>query len=66
MGSRIRTSVVDGKQRPVARIVERAAVFVAYRGGLAGAFAMGACIAAVGFIVVLFLPEVPLRDRQNV
>lgn len=41
-------------------------MFVAYRGGLAGAFAMGACIAAVGFIVVLFLPEVPLRDRQNV
>jgi EmrB/QacA subfamily drug resistance transporter len=43
---------------------QRAVVFAAYRAGLSGAFIMGACIAALGFIVVLFLPEVPLRGAR--
>ena len=41
---------------------QRAMVFAAYRAGLSGAFTVGAVIAAVGFITVLFLPELPLRD----
>ena len=41
---------------------QRALVFAAYRAGLSGAFTVGAVIAAVGFITVLFLPELPLRD----
>jgi EmrB/QacA subfamily drug resistance transporter len=58
-------SAADG----VARIAglpmaQRAAVFAAYRAGLAGAFMMGACIAALGFICVLFLPEIPLRGNR--
>ena len=39
---------------------ERALWLAAYRHGLSGAFLMGAAIAALGFLVVLFLPEVPL------
>ncbi len=41
--------------------VQRIAVLDAYRAGLSGAFAAGAAIAALGFIVLLFLPELPLR-----
>ncbi len=40
---------------------ERDVVLSAYRAGLSGAFYVGAAIAAVGFVVVLFLPELPLR-----
>jgi EmrB/QacA subfamily drug resistance transporter len=39
----------------------RAVLFAAYRAGLSGAFLMGACIAAIGFLVVLRIPELPLR-----
>ncbi len=41
---------------------QRLAVLDAYRAGLSGAFAVGACIAALGFLTVLFLPERPLRS----
>jgi hypothetical protein len=41
--------------------LQRAAVHDAYRAGLAGAFAAGACISALSLSVVLFLPERPLR-----
>ena len=40
---------------------QRAIVFSAYRLGLSHAFAAGAVIAAMGLLVVLFLPERPLR-----
>jgi EmrB/QacA subfamily drug resistance transporter len=40
---------------------QRAVVFSTYRAGLSYAFAAGAVIAALGFILVLFLPERPLR-----
>ena len=41
---------------------QRALVLDAYRAGLCGAFSAGAVIAALGFIMVLFLPELPLRE----
>lgn len=44
---------------------QREIVLAAYRTGLSGAFAIGACIAALGFIAVLFLPELPLRSAQT-
>jgi hypothetical protein len=37
----------------------------AYRAGLAGAFAAGACISALSLSVVLFLPERPLRAASR-
>jgi EmrB/QacA subfamily drug resistance transporter len=40
---------------------QRALVLDAYRAGLSGAFTMGAVIAGLGFLTVLFLPERPLR-----
>ena len=40
---------------------ERALVLDAYRAGLSGAFTVGAVIAGLGFLTVLFLPERPLR-----
>jgi EmrB/QacA subfamily drug resistance transporter len=40
---------------------ERALVLDAYRAGLASAFTVGAVIAGLGFLMVLFLPERPLR-----
>jgi MFS family permease len=40
---------------------ERALVLDAYRAGLASAFTVGAVIAGLGFLAVLFLPERPLR-----
>ena len=40
---------------------QREAVFAAYRAGLSNAFALGAVIAAAGFVLVLFLPELPLQ-----
>jgi len=40
---------------------QRALVFDAYRIGLSSAFAVGAVIAGLGFLTVLFLPERPLR-----
>jgi hypothetical protein len=40
---------------------ERALVLEAYRAGLSAAFAVGAVIAGLGFVAVLFLPERPLR-----
>jgi predicted MFS family arabinose efflux permease len=40
---------------------ERALVLDAYRAGLASAFTVGAVIAGLGFLTVLFLPERPLR-----
>ncbi len=39
----------------------REAVLAAYRAGLSGAFTAGAVVAATGLVVVLFLPELPLR-----
>jgi hypothetical protein len=47
----------------IARLVgaERAAVFDAYRAGLTGAFAAGMAVAGLGLIIVLLLPELPLR-----
>jgi EmrB/QacA subfamily drug resistance transporter len=41
----------------------REAVFAAYRAGLTGAFEAGAGIALLGFLAVLFLPELPLRSQ---
>ncbi len=43
---------------------QRALVLDAYRTGLSGAFMAGAVIAALGFLTVLFLPELPLRDAK--
>jgi EmrB/QacA subfamily drug resistance transporter len=40
---------------------ERALVLDAYRAGLSAAFTVGALIAGLGFLAVLFLPERPLR-----
>jgi MFS family permease len=40
---------------------QRALVLDAYRAGLFGAFTVGAVIAGLGFLTVLFLPERPLR-----
>jgi MFS family permease len=40
---------------------QRALVLDAYRAGLSGAFTVGAVIAGLGFLTVLFLPERPLR-----
>lgn len=40
---------------------QRAAVLAAYRVGLSNAFALGAVIAAAGFALVLFLPDLPLQ-----
>ncbi len=40
---------------------ERALVLDAYRAGLSGAFTVGAVIAGLAFLTVLFLPERPLR-----
>lgn len=42
---------------------ERALVLDAYRAGLASAFTVGAVIAGLGFLTVLFLPERPLRGK---
>jgi hypothetical protein len=39
----------------------RALVLEAYRAGLSAAFNVGAMIAGLGFLTVLFLPERPLR-----
>ncbi len=44
---------------------QREAVFAAYRAGLSNAFALGAAIAAAGFVLVLFLPELPLRGSPS-
>ncbi len=44
---------------------QRAAVEGAYRAGLTGAFSAGAAISALGFLVVLFLPELPLRSAPG-
>jgi EmrB/QacA subfamily drug resistance transporter len=43
---------------------QRAAVLLAYRSGLSNAFALGAVVAAAGFLLVLFLPELPLRGDE--
>jgi MFS family permease len=40
---------------------ERALVLEAYRAGLTAAFTVGAVIAGLGFLTVLFLPKRPLR-----
>jgi EmrB/QacA subfamily drug resistance transporter len=58
----VRLHVVGGLAQ-IARLtsLQRAAVHDAYRAGLAGAFAAGACISALSLSVVLFLPERPLR-----
>jgi hypothetical protein len=40
---------------------QRVLVLEAYRAGLASAFTVGAVIAGLGFLTVLFLPERPLR-----
>ncbi len=40
---------------------QQALVLAAYRAGLADVFTAGAAIAALGFLVTLFLPERPLR-----
>jgi MFS family permease len=44
---------------------QRLIVFNAYRAGLSGAFLVGATLAAIGFIAVLFLPELPLRGATR-
>jgi len=44
---------------------QQAIVIGAYRAGLSGAFIVGAVIAALGFVVVLFLPELPLRASRG-
>ena len=44
---------------------QRALILDAYRAGLGGAFAAGAVIAALGFVMVLFLPELPLRETAK-
>ncbi len=41
---------------------EQVVVMQAYRGGLSSAFVAGALVAALGFVIVLFLPERPLRN----
>jgi hypothetical protein len=43
---------------------QRALVLDAYRAGLSGAFTVGAAIAGLGFLAVLFLPERPLRGAS--
>jgi EmrB/QacA subfamily drug resistance transporter len=44
---------------------QRDLVLHAYRTGLSDAFVVGACIAAAAFVVVLFLPERPLRETRS-
>jgi EmrB/QacA subfamily drug resistance transporter len=44
---------------------QREIVFAAYRAGLSHAFTLGAVIAAAGFVLVLFLPELPLQGRED-
>lgn len=44
---------------------ERAIVLAGYRSGLVGAFSLGSFIAALGFLTVLFLPELPLRGPDR-
>ena len=44
---------------------QRALVLDAYRAGLASAFTVGAVIAGLGFLTVLFLPERPLRGAAR-
>jgi hypothetical protein len=36
-----------------------------YRHAIAGIFAMGACIIAIALVLVLFLPELPLRTHHQ-
>ena len=68
LGARLR-DLPAGLQMPaggVAGIIglpaaQRAVMLEAYRAGLSSAFAAGAAIAALGFVMVLFLPERPLR-----
>jgi EmrB/QacA subfamily drug resistance transporter len=43
---------------------QRALVLDAYRAGLSAAFTVGAVIAGLGFLMVLFLPERPLRGAS--
>ena len=45
--------------------LQLAAVHEAYRAGLAGAFAAGACISALSLGMVLFLPERPLHTAPR-
>ena len=37
--------------------------YIALAGALHDVFLVGLCVAALAFLVVLFLPEVPLRGR---
>jgi MFS family permease len=55
---RLSVGVLQIAELPAAR---RALVLAAYRAGLSGAFTVGAVIAGLGFLAVLFLPERPLR-----
>jgi hypothetical protein len=43
---------------------QRDIVLAAYRHAISTTFLFGAAIIAVAFILVLFLPEHPLRSRQ--
>jgi hypothetical protein len=61
---------LQGAGVTVARIAalpaaQRDMVLGAYRTGLTGAFAAGAAIAALGFVTVLFLPELKLRSSSG-
>jgi EmrB/QacA subfamily drug resistance transporter len=58
----MRTAVQGAAQIHALPEAQRTVVLEAYRAGLTGAFALGAAIAALGFIIVLFLPERPLRS----
>ena len=55
---RLSVGVLQIAELPAA---QRALVLDAYRAGLSGAFTVGAVIAGLGFLTVLFLPERPLR-----
>jgi hypothetical protein len=44
--------------------VQAAAVMV-YRHAIASTFAVGTCIVACAFLVILLLPEIPLRDHHH-
>jgi EmrB/QacA subfamily drug resistance transporter len=58
---RLSVGVLQIAELPAA---QRALLLDAYRAGLSGAFTVGAVIAGLGFLTVLFLPERPLRGAS--
>jgi hypothetical protein len=60
-GSRLESGVQQIAQLPAA---EHQQIVEAYRHAIATTFMTGGTVAALAFVVVLFLPERPLRSRE--